>query len=183
MTDRFPFPDHAPERRRRGRIGTESMMSRFNLSAWAVAHPALMLFLIVMLGAAGLFSYRSLGRAEDPSFTIKARDRHRHVAGRHGRRDADPSRRSDREEASGAAVLRQGDHLQQAGIHGDAGRFQGQYAGPRRAAVVLSAAQENQRHQGRSSGRIDRAVGQRRVRRRRLQFFTCSRPTAPTTRR
>jgi multidrug efflux pump subunit AcrB len=47
------------------------MMSRFNLSAWAVAHPALMLFLIVMLGAAGLFFYRSLGRAEDPSFTIK----------------------------------------------------------------------------------------------------------------
>src|SRR3984893_10453897 len=60
------------ERRYRGfRIGTESMMSRFNLSAWAVAHPALMLFLIVMLGAAGLFSYRSLGRGEDPSFTIK----------------------------------------------------------------------------------------------------------------
>src|ERR1700730_15322875 len=47
------------------------MMSRFNLSAWAVAHRALMLFLIVMLGAGGLFSYRSLGRAEDPSFTIK----------------------------------------------------------------------------------------------------------------
>jgi multidrug efflux pump subunit AcrB len=46
-------------------------MKRFNLSAWAVAHPALMLFLIVMLGVAGLFSYRSLGRAEDPSFTIK----------------------------------------------------------------------------------------------------------------
>src|SRR6266478_1890549 len=47
------------------------MMSRFNLSAWAVAHPALILFLIAMLGAGGLFSYRSLGRAEDPSFTIK----------------------------------------------------------------------------------------------------------------
>jgi multidrug efflux pump len=46
-------------------------VSRFNVSAWAVAHPALMLFLIVMLGAAGLFSYRSLGRGEDPSFTIK----------------------------------------------------------------------------------------------------------------
>jgi multidrug efflux pump len=46
-------------------------MSRFNVSAWAVAHPALMLFLIVMLGAAGLFSYRNLGRGEDPSFTIK----------------------------------------------------------------------------------------------------------------
>src|ERR1700719_2781194 len=46
-------------------------MSRFNLSAWAVAHPSLIFFLIVMLGVAGLFSYRSLGRAEDPSFTIK----------------------------------------------------------------------------------------------------------------
>jgi len=46
-------------------------MSRFNVSAWAVAHPALILFLIVMLGTAGLFSYRSLGRGEDPSFTIK----------------------------------------------------------------------------------------------------------------
>jgi multidrug efflux pump subunit AcrB len=47
------------------------MMQRFNLSAWAVAHPALMLFLIAMVGLAGFLSYRSLGRAEDPSFTIK----------------------------------------------------------------------------------------------------------------
>ena len=46
-------------------------MRRFNLSAWAVGHPALMMFLIAMLGLAGLLSYRSLGRAEDPSFTIK----------------------------------------------------------------------------------------------------------------
>src|SRR3974390_82568 len=46
-------------------------MHRFNLSAWAVAHPALILFLVVMFGAAGLLSYRSLGRAEDPSCTIK----------------------------------------------------------------------------------------------------------------
>jgi multidrug efflux pump subunit AcrB len=46
-------------------------MRRFNLSAWAVAHPALMLFLIAIISLAGLLSYRSLGRAEDPSFTIK----------------------------------------------------------------------------------------------------------------
>ncbi len=46
-------------------------MRRFNLSAWAVAHPALILFLIVMFGGAGLLSYQRLGRAEDPSFTIK----------------------------------------------------------------------------------------------------------------
>ncbi|HEX7881727.1 MAG TPA: efflux RND transporter permease subunit, partial [Afipia sp.] len=46
-------------------------MKRFNLSAWAVAHPTLVLFFIVMLGIAGFFSYERLGRAEDPSFTIK----------------------------------------------------------------------------------------------------------------
>src|ERR1700736_5415008 len=46
-------------------------MQRFNLSAWAVGHQALMMFLIAMLGLAGLLSYRGLGRAEDPSFTIK----------------------------------------------------------------------------------------------------------------
>src|SRR5215212_2636919 len=46
-------------------------MRRFNLSAWAVAHPALMIFLIGMFGLAGFLSYQNLGRAEDPSFTIK----------------------------------------------------------------------------------------------------------------
>src|SRR5438309_9646960 len=46
-------------------------MKRFNLSAWAVSHPALVLFLMVALGVARFFSYRSLGRAEYPFFTVK----------------------------------------------------------------------------------------------------------------
>ncbi|HLZ02816.1 MAG TPA: efflux RND transporter permease subunit, partial [Bradyrhizobium sp.] len=46
-------------------------MKRFNLSAWAVSHPALVLFLVIALGAAGFFSYQKLGRAEDPYFTVK----------------------------------------------------------------------------------------------------------------
>src|ERR1700726_3512321 len=46
-------------------------MKHFNLSAWAVSHPALILFLIVALGFAGFFSYEKLGRAEDPFFTVK----------------------------------------------------------------------------------------------------------------
>jgi multidrug efflux pump len=46
-------------------------MKRFNLSAWAVSHPALVLFLVVVLGVAGFFSYQKLGRAEDPFFTVK----------------------------------------------------------------------------------------------------------------
>jgi len=46
-------------------------MKRFNLSGWAVSHPSLILFLVIALGVAGFFSYQKLGRAEDPSFTIK----------------------------------------------------------------------------------------------------------------
>lgn len=46
-------------------------MKRFNLSGWAVGHPTLILFLIVALSVAGFFSYENLGRAEDPSFTVK----------------------------------------------------------------------------------------------------------------
>jgi multidrug efflux pump len=47
------------------------VMSRFNLSQWAITHRALVLFMILVLGAAGTYSYFNLGRAEDPSFTIK----------------------------------------------------------------------------------------------------------------
>ncbi|WP_407168931.1 efflux RND transporter permease subunit [Bradyrhizobium sp. ORS 111] len=46
-------------------------MKRFNLSAWAVSHPTLVLFLMIVLAAAGYFSYEKLGRAEDPFFTVK----------------------------------------------------------------------------------------------------------------
>jgi multidrug efflux pump subunit AcrB len=46
-------------------------MKRFNLSAWAVAHPALVLFVILALAVAGTLSFLRLGRGEDPSFTIK----------------------------------------------------------------------------------------------------------------
>lgn len=46
-------------------------MRRLNLSEWAVHHQALVLFLIIILSIGGAFSYVKLGRAEDPSFTIK----------------------------------------------------------------------------------------------------------------
>lgn len=45
---------------------------RFNLSQWAITHRALVLFMIMVLGVAGFYSYSHLGRAEDPAFTIKA---------------------------------------------------------------------------------------------------------------
>ncbi|OYZ71828.1 MAG: multidrug transporter AcrB, partial [Rhizobiales bacterium 24-66-13] len=46
-------------------------MDGFNLSRWAITHRTLTLFAILMLAAAGTFAYLNLGRAEDPSFTIK----------------------------------------------------------------------------------------------------------------
>jgi multidrug efflux pump len=46
-------------------------MRGINLSEWAITHRALVLFLILLLAGAGTYSYLNLGRAEDPSFTIK----------------------------------------------------------------------------------------------------------------
>jgi multidrug efflux pump subunit AcrB len=47
-------------------------MSGFNLSALAVRERAVTLFLIIAVSLAGLFAFLNLGRAEDPTFTIKA---------------------------------------------------------------------------------------------------------------
>ena len=46
-------------------------MQGLNLSRWAVSRPTLILFLMLVIGLGGLMSYQRLGRAEDPSFTIK----------------------------------------------------------------------------------------------------------------
>jgi multidrug efflux pump subunit AcrB len=43
----------------------------FNLSHWAVTHPAFVSFLMLAFSVAGLQAYLGMGRAEDPSFTIK----------------------------------------------------------------------------------------------------------------
>ena len=42
-----------------------------NLSAWALTHRQMVLFLIIVLMGAGVLSYLNLGRAEDPDFTFK----------------------------------------------------------------------------------------------------------------
>ncbi|MEH6566600.1 MAG: efflux RND transporter permease subunit [Halopseudomonas sp.] len=46
-------------------------MGGFNLSAMAVRNPAVTLFLIIAVLLSGLFAFGKLGRAEDPSFTVK----------------------------------------------------------------------------------------------------------------
>jgi multidrug efflux pump len=46
-------------------------VKHFNLSEWALEHQSLVLFFMLALFAAGLFSYFRLGQAEDPEFTFK----------------------------------------------------------------------------------------------------------------
>jgi len=45
-------------------------MKRFNLSAWAVTHQSLVLFLIIATLVVGVFSFSRLGRLEDPTFEV-----------------------------------------------------------------------------------------------------------------
>jgi multidrug efflux pump subunit AcrB len=51
--------------------GAPEKEGRFNLSALAVREGGVTLFFIIILTLAGIFAYLNLGRAEDPSFTIK----------------------------------------------------------------------------------------------------------------
>lgn len=46
-------------------------MKRLNLSDWALRHQTLVLYFMVVLTLAGLFSYTKLGQSEDPPFTFK----------------------------------------------------------------------------------------------------------------
>lgn len=46
-------------------------MSGFNLSAWALKERSIVTFFMITLLAAGLFSFYSLGRNEDPAFTFR----------------------------------------------------------------------------------------------------------------
>jgi multidrug efflux pump subunit AcrB len=46
-------------------------VTRFNLSEWALNHRSFIWYLIFASLVAGIFSYKSLGREEDPAFTIK----------------------------------------------------------------------------------------------------------------
>jgi multidrug efflux pump subunit AcrB len=46
-------------------------MKNFNLSALAVKERAITLFLLISFAFAGIYAFSKLGRAEDPSFTIK----------------------------------------------------------------------------------------------------------------
>ncbi|MHC9086859.1 efflux RND transporter permease subunit [Luteimonas sp. RIT-PG2_3] len=47
-------------------------MGRFNLSEWALANRTLVLYMMLVVAIAGIWSYSRLGQSEDPPFTFKA---------------------------------------------------------------------------------------------------------------
>jgi multidrug efflux pump subunit AcrB len=47
-------------------------VNRFNLSEWALGHRSFVVYLMLAFVVAGVLSYRTLGREEDPAFTIKS---------------------------------------------------------------------------------------------------------------
>jgi len=52
--------------------GQDGWIRRFNLSQWALDHPALTLYLMVVLMLLGVAAYFQLGQDEDPPFTFRA---------------------------------------------------------------------------------------------------------------
>ena len=46
-------------------------MKKFNLSDWALEHASMVWYFMAVFALLGIFTYMSLGREEDPSFTIK----------------------------------------------------------------------------------------------------------------
>ncbi|MFZ2208594.1 MAG: efflux RND transporter permease subunit [Porticoccaceae bacterium] len=46
-------------------------MKRFNLSEWALSNRVLVVYLTLLLGALGVYSYFHLGQSEDPPFTFR----------------------------------------------------------------------------------------------------------------
>ncbi len=48
------------------------MDDKFNLSKWALDHPALTRYLMVVLMVLGVAAYFQLGQDEDPPFTFRA---------------------------------------------------------------------------------------------------------------
>ncbi len=51
---------------------TDTGSSRFNLSRWAIEHPALTRYLLIVLMVLGFAAYFQLGQDEDPPFTFRA---------------------------------------------------------------------------------------------------------------
>ncbi|WP_310631295.1 efflux RND transporter permease subunit [Paraburkholderia sp.] len=60
-----------PEQERNREPGADHQEGRFNLSAWALRHQALVIFVIALATIFGALSYTRLSQSEDPPFTFR----------------------------------------------------------------------------------------------------------------
>ena len=54
-----------------GQDGRWQPVKQFNFTEWALKRQQLIWFFVLLIFVMGVFSYRNLGRMEDPDFTIK----------------------------------------------------------------------------------------------------------------
>ena len=129
-------------------------MKGFNLSEWAINHSALVLFMIIILGVAGAYSYVNLGRAEDPSFTIKTMvvSRRPGPAPRRARcRPRSPTR--SKRSCRNCPISTASKTYSQPGVHFDPGHFPDPTPPKGSAVSVVPGPQEGRSTSGRPAGR------------------------------
>ena len=117
-------------------------MQGLNLSRWAVSRPTLILFLMLVIGLGGLMSYQKLGRAEDPSFTIKVAIVTAFWPGATAKETRDQVADLLEKKLQELPFLDKIETYTKPGFHGDIRDLQGHDAAARRARTVLSTAQE-----------------------------------------
>ena len=122
--------------------------------------------MILLLGVAGIYSYLNLGRAEDPSFTIKTMVVHVAWPGATASEMQDPGHRQNREEAAGTALSRPHRKLFAARRVVHPGLSDRPDAARQGEGALVPGPQEGRRYQGRPAARRHRTELQRRVRRR-----------------
>ena len=143
-------------------------MNNFNLTEWALGHRAVVLFLIIVVAIAGVFSFTKLGQLEDPKFSVPSMTATVIWPGRD--RTADPGRGAEPhgEEVRAARPLREGRHLCAPGLRRHDDHREGRHLAQGPAGSLVPGAQEVLRPQARAARRRDRPDLQRRVRRRLL---------------
>ena len=141
-------------------------MSGLNLSDWALKHRSFIVFIMVAVTLAGVASFFSLGRAEDPPFTFRTMIVQAGVA----RRDAWTTRCSRSPNGSSASCRRRRglDFLRSYTMPGpddDLRQPEGLDQSLGSAGHLVSGAQEHRRHPRHAAGGRGRARLQRRLRR------------------
>ena len=141
-------------------------MKRFNLSEWAITHRALVLFMILVLGAAGAYSYVNLGRAEDPSFTIKTMVVNVAWPGATATEMQTQVADKIEKKLQELPYLDRVESYSQPGVLLHPGLPDRPDAARQGEGALVPGPQEGRRHQGRPAGRRRRTELQRRIRRR-----------------